>query len=329
MKMNEFIDIRLSRVNAHRFAIWTLAICASGMIVSGCGSEENQTPASPKSLIDPHETGAVAAPQIESAEMTQPAEQEISGLTMTGYNDDGSKSWELVGEDATVENSIVKVRKPDAIGFGEDGRTAFLTAEYAHINQGNRQVWLENAVTIHTNDGLWLTSPYMHWFPDKEMIATDRSVRLETDHMLLRGRGGKAQTELKHVSMLTDIEMVLNPTENDSDGGPRQVFIVCDGPLEFDYENNIAVFHNNVHVTDINGEIFGDKLVAYMNTTSNTIKYAEITGNVRIVRDFNVAHSQRAVYEPDNGKITLVGRPTLTLNPDNDSSQLASGGAPP
>ncbi len=296
-------------------------------LVSGCGGgNEDKAQQRPQSLIDPNETAVSDVAPIKDGTLEKSSDQEISGLTMTGYNDDGSKSWEMVGEDATVDNSVVKIKRPDAIGFGEAGRTAYLTAEFAHINQGNRQVWLENDVTIHTNDGLWLTAPYMHWFPDKEMMATDRSVRLETDHMLLRGRGGKAQTELKHITMLTDIEMVLNPTENESPTGPRQVFINCDGPLEFDYEKNVAYFNNNVHVKDDNGDIYGDQLVAYMNSTSHTIKYAEVTGNVRIVREHNVAYSERAVYQPEDGKVTLVGRPSLVLNPDdNSSSQLSMG----
>src|SRR6185295_4501445 len=116
----------------------------------------------------------------------------------------------------------------------------------------------------------------LHWIPDEKHVATDTPVRIETDHMLLRGRGFTGDAALKDATIETDIEMVLNPSDHEPVGlGRRQVTITCDGPLNFDYGNSIATFEDNVHVQDPNGDLYSDKLVAHLDQATHTIKYAE------------------------------------------------------
>ncbi len=255
--------------------------------------------------------------------MSSETDQQMSGFALTGYQSDGSKRWELEGEGASIDRDIVTIRRPDAIGYDVD-RTAYLTASVAQVNQTTRAVRMEHDVTIHTSDGLWFTTPILHWVPDQEQMATDLPVRFETDHMLLRGRGFTGQTQLKHATVLTDIEMVLNPSEQDLPvGGAKQVTITCDGPLSFDYQRNIATFEQNVHVHDPNGELFSDTLVAHMDRTTHTIRYAEATGRVKIYQHQNTALSERAIYEPAIGKITLVGKPSLLVYPSSSDASIA------
>lgn len=253
--------------------------------------------------------------------------EQMSEFTLTGYEDSGGKRWELNGKGATVEGDIVTIHEPDGTGFDVQ-RQAFLTASIAQINQVNRHVRMENDVTIHTSDGLWLSSPVMHWIPDKNQVATDQSVRIETDHMLLRGREAEGETQLKQLKILKDIELVLNPSDHEVPGGPAHVDITCDGPLSFDYGNGVATFENNVHIKDSNGDLYSDKLIAYLDQTTHTIRYAEAIGRVRIHQEQNTALSERAVYEPAKGKVTLVGRPSLLLYPTQSSQgpQLSLGG---
>jgi len=178
-------------------------------------------------------------------------------------------------------------------------------------------------VTVHTSDGLWLTAPILHWIPDSNEVATDTPVRIETDHMLLRGRGLRGLTQLKEATVLEDIELVLNPSDEELPGERTQVIITCDGPLSLDYENNIATFEQNVHVKDPRGDLYSDRLIAYLSETSHTIRYAEAIGSVRMEQDDNEALSERAVYEPAIGKVTLVGKPSLLIYPE-DQPQTAA-----
>ena len=253
------------------------------------------------------------------------ATQQMSGFTLTGYGQDGSKRWELHGTGATVEDQIVTIHKPDAVGYDPE-RMAYVTASAAQVNQTNRHVRLEHDVAIHTQDGLWLFAPVLHWIPDENRVATDTPVRLETDHMLVRGIGATGQTQLKQATILKDVTMVLNPSDNGLREG-QQVTITCDGPLTFDYNTNVATFEQNVHVQDPNGDLYSDKLVAYLDPKTRTIRYAEAFGKVRIHQEQNTALSERAVYEPGIGKITLVGKPSLLVYPDGSTSPaVAIGG---
>jgi len=249
--------------------------------------------------------------------------EQMSEFTLTGYEPDGDKRWELNGRGATVEDHIVTILRPDAIGY-DPIRQAYLTASAAQVDQMTRHVRLEHDVTIHTSDGLWLTSPVLHWIPDRDELATDQPVRIETDHMLLRGRGATSLMKLKQATLLHDIEMVLNPRDHEPSTGAQQATITCDGPLSFDYEHNIATFERNVHVKDPSGDLYSDTLVAYFDGATRTIRYAEAVGHVQIHQHGNTAASERAVYEPTMGKITLVGKPSLLIYPSQDGAGTAT-----
>ena len=271
-----------------------------------------------------------------SSESANPnATERMSGFTLTGYQQDGGKRWQMEGVGAHADGNIVTIHHPNAVGYQPD-RTAYLTASAAQVDQTNRHIRLEHDVTIHTSDGLWLTSPVLHWIPDENQMATDQPVRIETDHMLLRGRGASGLTQLKQATIFEDIELVLNPSDGEAGGHVgQQVTITCDGPLEFDYGNSIATFHENVHVKDPNGDLYSDRLIAYLNQATHTIRYAEAIGRVRIHQQQNTALSNRAVYEPAIGKITLVGKPSLLVYPSGEGqgaplvfSGLAASPAP-
>ena len=285
----------------------------------GCGRSPSQAAGASKT------EGSPSASQ-------EPPQQQMQGFKLTGYEESGAKRWELEGQGATADGDFVTIHQPNAVGF-EPERTAYLTASAALVRQTDRHIRLEHDVTIHTTDGLWLTAPILHWIPDTDEVATDTPVRLETDHMLLRGRGATGFTQLKRATLFEDIELVLNPSDHDLPGvpvgGPKQVTITCDGPLTFDYEHHVATFEHNVHVADPSGDIYSDKLVAYLNPETRTIKYAEAIGRVRIHQNQNTALSERAVYEPGAGKITLVGKPSLLVYPnENQHGPVALGFAP-
>ncbi len=284
--------------------------CLASALVAGCVK-----PSHPKKTAVP----AAAAPEVG---------QQMSEFALTGYGNGGAARWKLNGRGATLDGNIVTIHQPDGVGF-EPGRTAYLTASAAQMNQQDRHVRLEHDVTIHTSDGLWVSSPVLHWIPDRNEVATDQPVRFETDHMLLRGRELTGFTQMKQATLLHDIELVLNPGGHEGpSSGPRQVTITCDGPLAFDYEHNVATFEQNVHVKDPSGDLYSDKLVAYLDQATHTIRYAEAIGRVRILQEKNTARSERAVYEPAVGKITLVGKPSLLIYPSSGekTTQPSFGG---
>ena len=262
--------------------------------------------------------GGADAKKAAAAKAEPIPQQQLDGFTLTGYDNDGRKRWDLDGTEATMEDQIVTIQSPKGVGYDVE-RTAHLTAKEAHVNQVTRVVNLNQDVVIHTSDGVWFSTSTLNWVPDVERAYTDAPVKIETDHMLLRGRGFEGMTHLKHARILTDVEVILNPTGDDTQrpySVPKHVKITCKGPLDLQYDKKLVIFNEDVHVMDANGELFADLLVAHLNADGKTIRFAEATGNVRIVQEGHHANSERAIYEPSKGKISLVGKPTLLLMPD-------------
>ncbi len=302
-----------------------LLVVTLGMLLVMEGAASSAPPQASRGVSQPGTGGQDEQAASQTAEGS-PA-QHMDSFTMVGYNPDGTKRWDLKGLGASMEDQVVTVLHPDAIGYDHTpvsgtplSRTAYLTASLAQVNQTTRQVRLEHEVTIHTSEGLWLTSPLMYWLPDREELLTDQPVRLEGKHLLLRGRGATGRTQLKMAVFLHDIELVLNPTTDERPGEVSHVTITCDGPLAFDYERNIATFEQNVHIVDRQGEVFSDKLIAYLDQTSHTISYAEAIGRVRIVQGPNTATGERAIYEPAKNKVTLLGSPSLVVYPEDQQA---------
>ena len=194
------------------------------------------------------------------------------------------------------------------------------------MEQDSRRVRMEHDVTIHTSDGLWLASPLLYWLPDRQELTTEQPVRLETDQMLLRARGATGHTTLKQAVFLRDIELVFSseagkpmfaagPPGAPAGGARRHVIITCDGPLTFDYTRDIATFTQNVHVKDGDSDLYSDTLVAHLEQRTRTIRYAEALGHVHITQGPHTAHGKRAVYEPRDSRVTLLGAPSLMVYP--------------
>ncbi|GEM_PF-70939 len=265
-------------------------------------------------------------------------------FTVSGYAPDGRKKWDLQGTGASADGSLVMIQRPNAMGYdmsepaaappkvtakttkttkataAEGPRVTHLTASVAQIDQKSRRIKMEQDVTIHTSEGLWLTTPIMYWLPDRQEMTTDEPVRIETDHFLLYGRQGHGQSQLKTAILDHDIELVLNPTTEEKSGEIQHVTITCDGPLVFEYDKGIATFEHNVHVKDQQGDLYSDTLVAHLNQVTRTVIYADAIGHVRIIQGGNTATGERAIYEPAKTKVTLLGAPSLLVYPKQPSS---------
>jgi lipopolysaccharide assembly outer membrane protein LptD (OstA) len=99
------------------------------------------------------------------------------------------------------------------------------------------------------------------------------------------------------------------------------LIITCSGPLEIEYDKNIATFHNNVHVIESpTSEIFCDRMVAEFDFKNKKINKVTAFDNVRIVKDGNTSYSDQAVYTNDDKKIVLTGSPKLIIYSEGDLS---------
>ena len=269
-----------------------------------------------------------------------PSDEQINDFSLTGYGERGKKSWDLAGKTADIFDEVVKLK--DVIGnmYGkeEDMR---LTADQGDFNKVNGKIHLQDNVIITTTSGTKLTTDSLDYDRKNQTMNTEDIVNIFRDNMTTVARGAHGETNLKKVSLEKDVRLdILPKEENDSAGGVKEkIVITCDGPLEVDYEKNIAYFNNNVKVERSESTIYSDKMDVYFrmaskeekdkqgaknpaegkkdNTTAglmgSSIEKIVARGNVKIVRGQNVSYSDEAIYNAADKKITLNGRPRLIL----------------
>lgn len=276
-------------------------ICLSVLLVflfSGCGKVEQKSSVKqevPLNIIE---------------EKEEEPQQQANSFTLTEYKEDGNKKWEIIGKSANILEKLVHMTDIVAIAYGEDNTTT-LSAKEGTYNRESQDIHLEKDVVATTSDGARLTTDSLDWDEKERIVTTDDKIRVNRENIETTGKGGLARPDLKYVQLKEDVEVKI-----DTQSSVNPTIITCDGPLEVDYEKNLAIFHNNVIVTDEKGKIFADKMDVYVDPKANKVDRVFATGNVRIVRGENTTYSEQAEYIAKEGRVILTGSPKLVLFPE-------------
>jgi LPS export ABC transporter protein LptC len=267
--------------------------------------------------------------------LSQESDQQINDFSLSGYGEKGKKDWDISGKTADILTEAVKLS--DVVGnlYGKDEDTQ-LTAKKGDFNKTDGKLHLEQDVVITTSSGARLTTDSLDWDRNNQVVTTQDPVNIQKDNMVLVASGAKAKTSLKKVALEKDVRLDINPVTQDKSEGQlekEKIVITCDGPLEIDYEKNIATFNNNVKVERNDTIIYSDTMDVYFiaaNTeenkttvednkgssadiTGNKIDRIVAKGNVKILRGENVSFSDEAIYTASDKKIVLYGRPKLVI----------------
>lgn len=258
------------------------------------------------------------------ADEAKESPQQVGDFTLSGSGDKGKKAWDLAGKSADIYNDVVKLKQVVGNNYG-DKDTINLTADNGNFNKTSGVVHLENNVVITTSSGAKLTTDSLDWDRKQQIISTLDKVNLVRSDMNLSGVGAKGQAALKQVVLEKNVHLNINPSGK-QDGKKEKIVITCDGPLDVDYEKNIAVFNNNVKVEKPDMTIYSDKMQVYFTpkqeeakkdqgaqVLSSSINKIVASGNVRILRGENISYSQEAVYTALDKKISLTGKPQIII----------------
>jgi len=270
---------------------------------------------------------------VLGANPLEESDQQINEFSLTGFGEKGKKNWDLSGKSADIFTEIVKLKSVigNLYGKEEDIR---LTADAGDFNKTDGKVHLEKNVVITTSTGTKLTTDSLDWDRKGQLVTTEDKVNIQRDNMVTTGTGAVGQMALKQVSLKKDVTVDILPQAKP--GEPVDVkektVITCDGPLEIDYEKNIATFNNNVCVRRPDSEIYSDKMDVYFipskkeNGKQNTeasdktpgfmgskIDKIIARGNVKVIRGDNISYSEEAAYTASDKKLVLTGRPKLIL----------------
>ena len=265
----------------------------------------------------------------------QEAEQNLADFNLSGFSDKGKKSWEISGKSADIFSEIVKIKDLTARLY-RDEEDIELKAKEADFNKTSGFLNLKNDVVITTTKGATLTTDTLNWDRTKQIISTKDRVDIQRQNIIASALGAFAQTDLKKVNLEKAVSVQINPKDSDILNSNNKITITCDGPMEIDYEKNIAIFYNNVKVVKEDIQIYSDRLEVYFlkekaETTKlqNQIKSIIASGNVRIIKGDNISFSQEAIYEPEEKKLILKGSPRLIIYPEEEEINATFGNQGP
>ena len=244
----------------------------------------------------------------------QAIEQEASMFSLTGYTTGGAKKWEVSGDSVKIfaKTNEVKLDKMSARIWGKDNQFVNLTSDIGSFNRKTEVAHFEKNVIVTNQEGMRLKTDYLSCQTKSQAIDTEAYVEIERENFKAEGFGLKGRHQLTKVQLNKDVRVEI-ADKKDKDNGGVPIVITCDGPLEVDYNANIAHFNKNVRVNTERGDIFADKMDVYIDREGNKLIKIVCTGNVRVNQGGNKTFSQKAVYLAEQGKVILSGEPKLII----------------
>jgi LPS export ABC transporter protein LptC len=256
-------------------------------------------------------------------------QQQMADFSLSGFGEKGKKSWDLTGKQADIAAEVIKLNNIESNFYGIQESTK-LTALRGDFNRLKGSVHLEDDVVITTSSGVRLTTDSLDWDRQKQMVSTMDKVNIVKDDVTINGQGATAHTDLNKVSLQKDVKVQINNSALPGGQKKEKIEIVCEGPLEVDYQKNIAVFQNKVKVQTQDGLIESDTMDVHFTPNKGDKKEPKAAGeaddfngskidkiiargNVKITRGQNISYSEQAVYSALDRKVTLTGRPKVII----------------
>ena len=265
------------------------------------------------------------------------SDQRIDDFSLSGHNQRGKKAWEVKGKSADIFTDVVKLTSVNANVYGEE-EDVNLVGDTGSYDKTSGKVHLQDNVVVTTTGGGKMTTNYLDWDRESQRVSTEAMVNIEKQNIKATAKGLEGEPNLKKISLKNDVKVEIREqagaliaplaplapqtTLADESKIPDPLFsakeptiITCTGPLEIDYEKEIAVFHNNVKVDQKDhGVMHADRMDAYFDFKNKKILRIISQGNVKIVKDENTSYSDEALYSAEDGKLTLSGNPRLVIN---------------
>jgi len=278
----------------------------------------------------------------EEPKPQEPSDQQIMDFSLASFGEKGKKTWDLSGKSADIFTDVIKLK--DVIGnmYGKEENIK-LTAERGDFDKAQGKVHLEENVVITTSSGSKLTTDSLDWDRKNQLVTTKDTVNIERGNMVTTASGARGEPNLKKVSLEKDVTVNINPDTQGKDNESsvkKKIVITCDGPLQIDYDKNIATFNKNVKVDTQDALIQSDIMDVYFGSTGkdnlgskkadsamagvmgsaagSKIDKIVARGNVKITRGENISFSDEATYSALDKKIILSGKPRLIIYSGED-----------
>lgn len=258
-----------------------------------------------------------AESQAQENREEEALKQKMLTFSIDGKTASGVKQWHLEGKAAEMIDDEIHLQDLDAIAYGDEF-TVTLTSEKGVYRRKEGEVELFGNVRVLTEDGSLLTTERAKWSYNTKEITTDSLVDIKREDMHAIGTGARANNLEKTAVLLKDVTVEMEPA----------TIIKCDGPLEADFGENIAIFRNNVRVQDKQGNLLADVMKVYIDSESSKISKVEAEGNVKLLKGKSYTLCEKAVYTDGTGSVKFIGKPRVVIAPQElaESGLLSGGG---
>ncbi len=240
-------------------------------------------------------------------------EQKVLSFTIDGRSPKGVKQWHLEGNSAEIIGEDIHLNDLTAIAYGEE-TTVNLTSDKGVYNKDKGEVELIGDVNVTSDAGFTLKTERAKWSQVTKEIFTDEIVHITGKGVSASGKGGMANSERKIAVLREQVLVTMEPSTR----------VNCDGRLEVRYDENTAVFHDNVKVADKDGKLFSDKLTVNMDPETKKLAMVVAEGNVKVKRGNSYTMSEKAIYTDSTRHAQLIGKPRVVIDPEQ-LSELESG----
>jgi len=264
------------------------------------------------------------------------AEQQINVFSIAGYGEKGKKTWDLSAKSADVFTDTVKLKEIIGNLYGESENVK-LTADKGDFDKAKANVHLEQNVVVVSSSGSRLTTDSLDWNRKNQTVSTKNKVNIQRGNMITVAEGATGEPNLNKVTLEKDVKVKIEPeasAQKEAVNKNKTITINCDGPVQIDYQKNIATFNTNVKVESDDISLYSDTMDIYFSLDKQNANPASsdqaltgmgskleriiAKGNVKIIKGENTSYSDEAVYTAADKKITLLGRPKLIIYSTED-----------
>lgn len=293
--MNIFLKLKINGMKPRKIISVSLRLIVAAILVFLFLAHRNkQAPVAP-----------ILPPQDNTT-----ATQNIDKFILVGNKKDGSKKWEVKGKEAIfVSETLIELKNINAKAYGSNNVT--IVADSGSVDHATNNIHLEKNVIATTDDGIRLSTDYADYSGKTEAINTEAPVLIEGKGVKTTGIGMQAVPSLEFARIKKAVVANVEP----------KTLITCDGPLDIEYKKNAAVFYNNVHVTDTQGELFADRVDALYDPNTKKIIQVFAVGKVKIIQGENITYCEEATYNTQDGKVIFRGQPKLVITPEEGKKQ--------
>lgn len=231
-------------------------------------------------------------------------EHQVMTFSIDGRSPKGVKQWHLDGESAEIIDDDIHLKNLRAVAYGEEA-TVNLTSDSGIYRKEKGEVELIGNVFVTADEDFTLRTDRARWSQNTKEITTESIVHIDREGMKATGTGGMANSEAKIARLDKDVKVDIEPDTQ----------VTSKGPLEVKYNDNVAVFHDDVMVEDKDGRLFADMLTVEFNTESKQLSQVIAEGNVKVKRGRSYTMSEKAIYTESTKSAKLLGRPRLIIDP--------------